>query len=41
MKNWQMVTALALIYMIFAVLLNSVGTVILQSMATFGIDKPF
>ncbi|KAA0071192.1 MFS transporter [Rhodanobacter sp. T12-5] len=35
-----MIIALALIYMIFATLLNSVGTVILQSIATFGIDKP-
>ncbi|MBT2145523.1 MFS transporter [Rhodanobacter sp. LX-100] len=35
-----MIVALALIYMIFAILLNSVGTVILQSIATFGIDKP-
>jgi fucose permease len=35
-----MIVALVLIYMIFAVLLNSVGTVILQSIATFGIDKP-
>jgi len=36
----RMIVALALIYMIFAILLNSVGTVILQSIATFGIDKP-
>ncbi|NMW23465.1 MFS transporter [Rhodanobacter denitrificans] len=35
-----MIVALVLIYMIFAILLNSVGTVILQSIATFGIDKP-
>ena len=35
-----MIAALVLIYMIFAILLNSVGTVILQSIATFGIDKP-
>lgn len=35
-----MIAALALIYMVFAILLNSVGTVILQSIHTFGIDKP-
>ena len=40
MKRFRMVAALALIYMVFAVLLNSVGTVILQSMASFGVDKP-
>jgi fucose permease len=36
----RIIIALALIYMLFAVLLNSVGTVILQSIATFGVDKP-
>ncbi|MFC5743900.1 MFS transporter [Dyella tabacisoli] len=35
-----MIAALALIYMVFAILLNSVGTVILQSIHTFNIDKP-
>lgn len=40
MNRIRMIVALVLIYMIFAVLLNSVGTVILQSIATFGIDKP-
>ncbi|QNK03824.1 MFS transporter [Dyella telluris] len=35
-----MIAALAAIYMVFAILLNSVGTVILQSIHTFGIDKP-
>ncbi|RAO75675.1 MFS transporter [Dyella jiangningensis] len=35
-----MIAALATIYMVFAILLNSVGTVILQSIHTFGIDKP-
>lgn len=35
-----MIAALALIYMVFAILLNSVGTVILQTIHTFGIDKP-
>jgi fucose permease len=36
----RIIVALALIYMLFAVLLNSVGTVILQSIVTFGVDKP-
>jgi FHS family glucose/mannose:H+ symporter-like MFS transporter len=36
----RVVIALALIYILFAVLLNSVGTVILQSIVTFGVDKP-
>ena len=36
----RMIVALALIYVVFAILLNSVGTVILQSIATFGVDKP-
>jgi fucose permease len=35
-----MIAALALIYIVFAILLNSVGTVILQSIASFGVDKP-
>ena len=35
----RMIVALALIYIVFAILLNSVGTVILQSIATFGIDS--
>lgn len=35
-----MIAALVLIYMVFAILLNSVGTVILQSIVTFGVDKP-
>lgn len=35
-----MIIALVLIYMVFAMLLNSVGTVILQSIVTFDIDKP-
>jgi fucose permease len=35
-----MIVGLALIYVVFAILLNSVGTVILQSMHTFGVDKP-
>lgn len=40
MNRFRMVVALASIYMVFAILLNSVGTVILQSIHTFGIDKP-
>ncbi len=40
MKRFRMIAALALIYIVFAILLNSVGTVILQSIASFGIDKP-
>lgn len=35
----RMVVGLTLTYMIFAMLLNSVGTVILQSIQGFGIDK--
>lgn len=40
MNRFRMTAALALIYMVFAILLNSVGTVILQSISTFGVDKP-
>ena len=40
MNRIRMTTALALIYMVFAILLNSVGTVILQSISSFGVDKP-
>jgi FHS family glucose/mannose:H+ symporter-like MFS transporter len=40
MNVTRIVIAIVLIYMLFAVLLNSVGTVILQSIATFGVDKP-
>jgi FHS family glucose/mannose:H+ symporter-like MFS transporter len=36
----RIIIALVLTYMLFAVLLNSVGTVILQSIVTFGVDKP-
>lgn len=39
MKRSLMVASLALSYMIFAVLLNSVGTVILQSIQSFGIHQ--
>jgi FHS family glucose/mannose:H+ symporter-like MFS transporter len=40
MSRIRMFVALALIYMVFAVLLNSVGVVILQSIYSFGVDKP-
>jgi fucose permease len=40
MNRLRMTAALALIYMVFAILLNSVGTVILQSISSFGVDKP-
>ncbi|SFR89560.1 Fucose permease [Dyella sp. OK004] len=40
MTRFRMIAALSLIYIVFAILLNSVGTVILQSIHTFGIDKP-
>ncbi len=40
MNRFRMIAALTLIYMVFAILLNSVGTVILQSIASFGVDKP-
>ena len=39
MRRWIMLAALCLSYMIYAVLLNSVGTVILQSILSFGISK--
>jgi len=35
----RMIVAMILTYMVFAVLLNSVGTLILQSMHSFGVDK--
>ncbi|GAB2575254.1 MFS transporter [Dyella jejuensis] len=40
MNRFRIIAALALTYMLFAILLNSVGTVILQSIYTFGVDKP-
>lgn len=39
MTRKRMILAMILTYMIFAMLLNSVGTVILQSIQGFGIDK--
>ncbi len=40
MARWRAGFALILVYMIYAVLLNSVGTVILQSILSFHITKP-
>jgi fucose permease len=40
MRINRILLGIVLIYMLFAVLLNSVGTVILQSIAMFGVDKP-
>ena len=39
MQRYMSVAALAVTYFIFAILLNSVGVVILQSMETFGVSK--
>ena len=39
-NRYRMIGALALSFMIFAVLLNSVGTVILQAIHSFGVGKP-
>lgn len=39
MHQWQSKLALILIYIVFAVLLNSVGTVILQVINNFGVSK--
>ncbi len=40
LNRYRVIGALALSFMIFAILLNSVGTVILQVIHTFGVDKP-
>lgn len=39
MRPWHATLVLAMGYAVYAVLLNSVGTVILQSIATFHVDK--
>ncbi|MDA8349962.1 MAG: MFS transporter [Pseudomonadota bacterium] len=39
-NRYRLIGALALSFMIFAILLNSVGTVILQVIHTFAVDKP-
>ena len=40
MNNWRVKTSLFLNYFVFAILLNSVGTVILQVQNNFGVSKP-
>lgn len=40
MSRFVTITAIAASYFVFAILLNSVGTVILQSINSFGISKP-
>lgn len=40
MKNWRITLSLFLIYFLFAILLNSVGTVILQVIHSFDVSKP-
>lgn len=39
MKNWQIKAALYINYFVFAILLNSVGIVILKSQNNFGVDE--
>ena len=39
MKNWQIKTSLFLNYFVFAILLNSVGTVILQVQNNYGVSE--
>lgn len=39
MARWRIILALVLTYMLFAMLLNSVGTVILQSIQSFHVSK--
>lgn len=39
-NRYRVISALALSFMILAILLNSVGTVILQAIHTFGVGKP-
>ncbi len=40
MRRLTIITAMAMSYFVFAILLNSVGTVILQSIQSLGITKP-
>jgi FHS family glucose/mannose:H+ symporter-like MFS transporter len=40
MKNWRITLSLFLIYFLFAILLNSVGTVILQVIHHYDVTKP-
>lgn len=39
MRNWPMIFVLVLTYIVFAILLNSVGTVILQVIHEYGVSK--
>ena len=39
MTNWRVISSLLLTYFVFAILLNSVGTVILQVINTYGVSK--
>ncbi|MBL0884477.1 MAG: MFS transporter, partial [Chitinophagaceae bacterium] len=39
MQNWKIKTSLFLNYFVFAILLNSVGTVILQVQQNFGVSE--
>ena len=39
MQNWQIKTSLFLNYFVFAILLNSVGTVILQVQNNYGVTN--
>ncbi|MEI8075567.1 MAG: MFS transporter, partial [Bacteroidota bacterium] len=39
MENWKIKTSLFLNYFVFAILLNSVGTVILQVQSNYGITE--
>lgn len=40
MKKWRITLSLFLLYFLFAILLNSVGTVILQVIHSFNVSKP-
>ena len=40
MKNWRIAISIFLLYFLFAMLLNSVGTVILQVIHSFDVSKP-
>lgn len=40
MQRWHVLSALALTYVTFAILLNSVGTVIMQVVNIYGVSKP-
>lgn len=40
LSRTRIIVSVVMIYMLFAVLLNSVGAVVLQSIVAFGVDKP-